>query len=174
MEDLQREIDTRENVDQWLETNMLDHSNGGRVGEKDTVSVHSVEKTKKRGRPPIPTSKLASNSGTLHSFIPQASFPAISPIEVNNIGKRGGATSPSKTNILLQGVQDQENFNNIMQERIKEDAELWHRVLRYEPVPFTEFLDMALATGAPKKNLTEKLRTFLISRVGIFWAFSSS
>lgn len=73
-----------------------------------------------------------------------------------------GRASPG---VALQSAADDDLFEVIMLTAIKANTELYHKVLRYEPVDFKVFLDLAIGQDLPTKRLVYKLRTFLDQQV---------
>jgi hypothetical protein len=75
-----------------------------------------------------------------------------------------GRASPG---VALQSAADDDLFEVVMLSAIKANTELYHKVLRYEPVGFSVFLDLAIGQDLPTKRLVYKLRTFLDRQVSL-------
>ena len=73
-----------------------------------------------------------------------------------------GRASPGVT---LQSAADDDLFEVLMLTAIKANTELYHKVLRYEPVDFNVFLDLSIGRDLPTKKLVHKLRAFLDRQV---------
>lgn len=56
---------------------------------------------------------------------------------------------------------------------IKAHTELYYKVLRYEPIDFNVFLDLAIGQDLPTKKLVYKLRTFLDRQVSLLCPLAS-
>jgi uncharacterized protein YdaU (DUF1376 family) len=177
--DLQREIDNRESMAQWEDAGMIDvwrsewHltdlMGGGLIGD-DIMDVDPALTKKRRARKPKgPSAEDTTTPGTpvkRHTMIRSLPSTTSSPLKRNASTNLEGRASPSKTHSSdALDALDQDHFNHLMQVAIMNDKSLWQRILRYEPVNFTEFLDIALAARVPSKKLTDKLRVFLVSKV---------
>lgn len=81
-----------------------------------------------------------------------------------------GRASPG---VALQSAADDDLFEVIMLMAIKANTKLYHKVLRYEPVDFNVFLDLAIGQDLPTKKLVYKLRTFLDQQVGLLYSLIS-
>lgn len=135
---------------------------GREVMEDDIMQVDSIETKKRRVRKPKAPSAKSTPVKDRTVNRPPLSITS-SPVKRKPGMIIDEWTSPTKTRSA--GATDQEHFNNLMQTAIMNDKALWQRILRYEPVNFTEFLDIALAAGEPGRKLTDKLRVFLVSKV---------
>lgn len=81
-----------------------------------------------------------------------------------------GRASPG---VALQSAADDDLFEVVMLTAIKANTELYHKVLRYEPVDFNVFLNLAVGRDLPTKNLVYKLRAFLDQQVCLVCLFAS-
>jgi len=68
---------------------------------------------------------------------------------------------------------DDDLFEVIILTAIKANTELYYKVLRYEPVDFNVFLDLAIGQDLPTKKLVYKLRAFLDRQVCFLCALAS-
>ena len=73
--------------------------------------------------------------------------------------------SRASPGVALQSAADDDLFEVLMLTAIKANTKLYHKVLRYEPVDFNVFLDLAVGQDLPTKKLVYKLRTFLDQQV---------
>jgi hypothetical protein len=81
-----------------------------------------------------------------------------------------GRASPG---VALQSAASDGLFEVIMLTAIKANTELYYKVLRYEPVDFNVFLDLAIGQDLPTRNLVYKLRAFLDRQVCFLCALIS-
>ena len=81
-----------------------------------------------------------------------------------------GRASPG---VALQSAADDGLFEVVMLSAIKANTELYYKVLRYEPVDFNVFLDLAIGQDLPTKKLVYKLRAFLDRQVCLLCALTS-
>jgi len=81
-----------------------------------------------------------------------------------------GRASPG---VALQSAADEDLFEVIMLTAIKGSTDLYHKVLRYEPVDFNVFLDLAIGQDLPTKRLVYKLRAFLDRQVCLLCLLAS-
>ena len=75
--------------------------------------------------------------------------------------------------VALQSATNDDLFEVIMLAAIKADTELYHKVLRYEPIDFNVFLDLAIGQDLPTIKLVYKLMTFLDQQVCFLCALPS-
>ena len=74
--------------------------------------------------------------------------------------------------VALQSATNDDLFEVIMLTAIKANTELYYKVLRYEPIDFNVFLDLAIGQDLPTKKLVYKLRTFLDRQVCLLCALT--
>ena len=75
--------------------------------------------------------------------------------------------------VALQSATNDDLFEVVMLTAIKADTELYYKVLRYEPIDFNVFLDLAIGQDLPTIKLVCKLRTFLDRQVCLQYALAS-
>jgi len=178
LDDLKREIADIESKAQWDNAESLDawhselHVNNmrGRRAVDDGMRSSAIKTKEKRVRKPkalsASSSAISNTPSKGRRRIREATPISVSTTKWMNMHEPGSEALHNKvpTVNILEDV-DQDDFNQLMRKHIMNDKNLWQRILRYEPVDFMEFFDIAVAVGVPRNFVTHRLRAFLTSKV---------
>jgi len=129
---------------------------------------------------PLPR-KLSPSPSHIHT--PSATLNSVSPTRQDPEGQGKGRKPTKPRSKKKADVQpnnptqitevDDAEFKSKMLNAIREDDELYHRILRYDPIPLDDFVALAVILDFPTRGLQSKVTKFLDDQAVHFQAPAS-